>query len=263
MKMLLTAPTGNLGFADLAELDVKAITDGVSADVGNALRAAFDKRGIKKDEPRVRKYAGAKISSVDPRLGIHAPGTREMTSKGTIAPGLFQIGYDAPAGGTTKFTITFKVLPAQSGGPLGGVSGTKFAPSILLKTSADPITFKYGPTTSDATATFPCTIASNVATCTGEADIAGDAGKTAPVHLMVVNSGQQGGDYDNVVVAAEGPPAPPVDEDAGTTPASDAQPDDTVKSGCGCDVPGSETKTSGGLALAALALALVSRRKRS
>jgi MYXO-CTERM domain-containing protein len=263
MKMLLTAPTGNLGFADLAELDIKAITEGVSADVGNALRAAFEKRGIKKDEPRVRKYAGTKISSVVPQLGIHAPGTREMTSKGTIAPGLFQIGYDAPAGGTTKFTVTFKVLPAQSGGAFGGMSGTKFAPSILLKTSADPITFKYGPTTSDATATFPCTIASNVATCTGETDIAGDAGKTAPVHLMVVNGGQQGGDYDNVEVTAEGPPAPTPDPDAGTTPASDAQPDDTVKSGCGCDVPGSSSRTSAGLALTALALALVSRRKRS
>lgn len=263
MKMLLTAPTGNLGFADLAELDVKAVTDGVSADVGAALRAAFDKRGIKKDEPRVRTYKAPRIASVVPQLGIHAPGTSEMTSKGKLAPGLFQIAYDAPAGGTTKFTVTFKVLPARSGGAFGGPSGTPFAPQVLIKTAAEPITFKYGPTTSDATATFPCTVASGTATCTGEAEIAGDAGKTAPVRLMVVNGGQQGGDYDDVVVTAEGPPGPPVDSDAGTTPASDATPNDTVKSGCGCDVPGSATRTSSGLALAALALALVSRRKRS
>ncbi|MGZ6096371.1 MAG: MYXO-CTERM sorting domain-containing protein, partial [Polyangiales bacterium] len=262
MKMLLTAPTGNLGFADLAELDIKAISDGVGADVGNALRAAFEKRGIKKDEPRVRTYKAPRVSSVVPQLGIHAPGTKDMASKGTFAPGLFQIAYDAPAGGTTKFTVTFKVLPSNSGGMFGGSSGTPFAPQILLKTAADPISFKYGPTTSDATVTLPCTVASSVATCTGEADVAGDAGKTAPVHLMVTNKGQSGGDYDDVVITAEGPPAPAKADDAGTDPAADPTPgNDTVKSGCGCDVPGTQT-TGGGLALAALALALVSRRKR-
>jgi MYXO-CTERM domain-containing protein len=262
MKMLLTAPTGNLGFSDLADLDVKAISEGVSADVGTALRAAFDKRGIKKDEPRVRTYKAPRISSVVPQLGIHAPGTRDLASKGTFAPGLFQIGYDAPAGGTTKFTVTFKVLPARSSGMFGGSGGTPFAPQILLKTAADPISFTYGPTKSDANATLTCKVASGVATCTGEAEVAGEAGKTAPVHLMIVNGGQQGADYDDVVVTAEGPPAPMPGDDAGITdPAADPQPNDTVKSGCGCDVPGTKT-AGGGLALAALALALVSRRKR-
>lgn len=271
LKMLLTAPTGNLGTADLAELEIKAIGDALGADVGTALRTAFEERGMKKGDPRVRTYASPGITSTVPQLGLAAPGTQDMTSKGAFAPGIIQIRFDAPAGGTAKLHVSFKVLPSQGGGggsPFGG-GGTPFAPQLLVKTGGAPLTFTYGPTKSDATVTAPCTMSSDKksATCDTDVQVDGTAGSTAPLHLMIVNTGQTGGSYDSVVVTADAPsaPEPTTGDDAGapTGPASDTPADGgTVKSGCGCDVPG--THTTGTAAALALALAglVVARRRR-
>lgn len=268
LETLLTAPQGNLGYADFAELLIKKIESKLDAPTGAALRTAYEERGIKKDEPRVIPYAGAGINSVVPELGIHAPGKSDMPSgkNASLAPNLFQIGYDAPAGGTTKVHVAFKMLQrggtfgSGTGGALGGSSGTPFTPTLLGKLG-EPIKFTYAPLAHDATATGACTVAADKksGTCDLELDVPGKYGETAKLMLMVGNSGQQGADLDNFVVTSEGPPEPPPEEPA-------AQPTTTTETttSCGCTLPGtSSSGTAATFAFAALGLALASRRRRS
>jgi MYXO-CTERM domain-containing protein len=265
---LLTAPQGNLGYADFAALLIAKIAAKLDAATGTALRTAYEERGIKKDEPRVIPYADPGIRSVMGQLGIHAPGTNDMPSgkKAEFAPNLFQIGYDAPAGGTTKVHVTFKMLQrggafgSGTGGALGGSSGTPFTPTIVGKL-AEPIKFTYSPLTHDATATGTCTVAADKksGTCDLELDVPGKYGETAKLMLMVGNKGQNGADLDSFVVTSEGPPEP-----APTGPAADPTPTtETTTTSCGCTIPGASREgATATFALAALGLALASRRRR-
>lgn len=261
LKTLLTAPQGNLGYADFAELVVKNST--TSAD---ALRASFDERGLKKGEPRVRQWADAPISSVQPMLGIHAPGKSDMPAgkSSEFAPGLFQIGYDAPAGGVTKIKVTYAIktrggtFGSGSGGGLFGSSGTPYAPALLAKVGADPIKFTYGPVKHDATTAVDCVISGDKksATCDVELDVGGKWGETSKVHLMLVNKGEQGGDFDAVALSAEGPPEPPP-----TEPSASPTDPGTSKGGCACNTPGG-TSNAPTFALLGLGLAIAARRRR-
>lgn len=268
LETLLTAPQGDLGFADFAELLIKKIETRLDAATGAALRTAYEERGIKKDEPRVRPYVEGGIKSAVSTLGIHAPGKSDMPSgkSASLVPNLFQIGYDAPAGGTTKVHVTFKMLQrggsfgSGSGGAFGGSSGTPFTPTLLAKL-ADPITFKYAPLSHDATATGTCTVDSGKTSgaCDLELEVPGKYGETAKLMLMVANTGQNGADLDAFVVTSEGPPDP------GPGPGPAAEPTTTTEtvSSCGCTTPGgSTTSTTATFALLGLGLALASRRRR-
>lgn len=259
LKTLLTAPQGNIGYAEFAELIVK----GAGAN-GDALRAAFEERGIKKGDPRVRVYADPGVKSVEPLLGVHAPGKSDFAGgkSAEFAPGLFQIAYDAPAGGTTKLHVTFKIVqPAtqfgSASGGLFGSSGTPYAPALLVKTGGEPIKFTYGPLEHDA-ALSDCTVASTTVTCDADVEVAGKWGETAKVHLMLVNKGEKGGDFDAIALSAEGPPEPPPEGPAATPPTTT----ETTKSGCACGVVGG-TSSAPTFALLGFALAIAARRRRS
>ncbi len=266
LKTLMTAPTGNIGYGEFADLVVK----GDPAN-GAALRAALDERGLKLGEPRVRAFAGAPLSSVDPRLGIHAPGKNDMAGgKGSeFAPGLFQIGYDAPAGGVAKIKVSFKVMTrggtfgsGSGAGGLFGSRGTPYAPALLLKTGGEPIKFTYGPVKHDATSVVDCVVTgtdpSKTATCDVEVDVGGKWGETSKVHLMLVNKGEEAGDFDAVALSAEGPPEPAPDPAGEPAPTAG---NDTSKGGCACTTTG-EKSTAPTFALLGLGLALASRRRR-
>ncbi len=268
MKTLLTAPQGNLGYDDFAELVIKDVSEGVDAASGTALRAAFDERGIKKGDPRVRTYTDAPISSIDPRLGIHAPGKSDMVNgtKAELVPGLFQIAYDAPAGGVTKIHVSYNLLTrggafgSGTGGAFGGSSGTPYTPALLVKTGGEPIKFTYGPLAHDATGAADCVVATDKksATCDIDVELGGKWGETSKVHLMLVNKGSQGGDFDAVTLSAEGPPEPPPEQPA-------AQPTTTTETttSCGCTIPGATSNgTAATFALGALGLMLASRRRK-
>ena len=262
LKTLMTAPVGNLGYADFADLVMKG-----SPENGDALRAAFEERGIKKGDPRVRPYVDGGIKSVQPQLGIHAPGKGDMAGgkAASIVPGLFQISYDAPAGGTTKLHVTFNIVTPASqfgsaSGGLFGSSGTAYTPALLVKVGNEPIKFTYGPLAHNATAA-DCTIAGDkkTASCDIDVEVAGKWGETAKVHLMLVNKGDKAGDYDAVALSAEGPPEPaPVVE---PTPAA-APTDTTTKAGCSCDVAGGSSSTAPTFALLGLAMVFAARRRR-
>lgn len=263
LKTLMTAPTGNIGYGEFADLVVK----GDPAN-GAALRAALDERGLKVGEPRVRTFAGAPVSSVDPRLGLHAPGKNDMAGgkSSEFAPGLFQIAYDAPAGGVAKLKVTFNLLTrggtfgSGTAGGLFGSRGTPYAPALLVKTGGEPLKFTYGPVKHDATTVVDCAIAGDkkTASCELEVDVGGKWGETSKVHLMLVNKGEEAGDFDAVALSAEGPPEPAPDPAADPAPT----PGDTSKGGCACTTTG-EKSTAPTFALFALALALASRKRRS
>jgi MYXO-CTERM domain-containing protein len=262
MKVLLTAPQGNIGFADFAELVIKGVPQ------GDALRAAFEKRGIKKGDPRVRVYADPAVKSVEPLLGIHAPGKNDFAGgkSGEFAPGLFQISYDAPAGGVTKLHVTFKQVQAatqfgSASGGLFGSSGTAYTPALLVKAGGEPIKFTYGPLTHDA-ALSDCTVGGDkvTVTCDTEVQVDGKWGETAKIHLMLVNKGEKGGDFDAIALSSEGPPEPPP-PDPGATPTPTTT--ETTKSGCACDVAGSSSSNAPTFALLGFALIIAARRRRS
>ncbi|MBK7401686.1 MAG: hypothetical protein IPJ34_36890 [Myxococcales bacterium] len=269
MKLLMTAPSGDVGFGDFADALVTATGAGVDKTTADALAAAFKDRGMDKGNPRVRNYAGAKLGSVDPRLGIHAPSKKDMASKGDVAPGINQIKFDAPAGGLTKLHVNFAIVTrggtfgSAGGSPFGGPAGTPYAPVLLAKAGGEPIKFTYGPTKHDAVQA-PCTLdaAKKNATCDLDLDVAGKWGETAPVHLMLGNTGETAADINGIEVTADAPPdpGPGPGDDAGTNPAT---PEATTKSGCGCAVPGTTPAPSTAAAFAILGLALViARRKR-
>lgn len=269
MKLLMTAPSGDVGFGDFADAMVTAIGTGVDKATGDALGSAFKDRGLEKGNPRVREYTGAKIASVDPRLGLHAPGKRDLASKGDVAPGIHQIKFAAPAGGTTKLHVNFAIVTrggtfgSAGGSPFGGSTGTPYAPVLLAKAGGEPIKFTYGPTKHDAVqATCTQNAGKTSATCDLDLDVAGKWGETAPVHLMIANSGDTAADINGIEVTADAPPdpGPGPGDDAGTNPAT---PEATSKSGCGCAVPGTTEAPSSAAAFAILGLALViARRKR-
>jgi len=267
MKTLLTAPQGNLGYADFADLVIKDVSASpLGAATGDALRAAYEARGIKKGDPRVRAYADAPLRSVDSRLGIHAPGRTDMVNgkRAAFVPGLFQIGYNAPAGGVAKIKVTYELLQrggtfgSGSGSPLGGSSGTAYAPALLAKVGGEPIKFTYGSAFGhDALDPVDCVVTDTTATCDIEVDVGGKWGETSLVHLMLVNKGDQGGDFDDVAVSAEGPPEPPAPEQPAAQPTTT-----TTTTECGCSLPGASSNgTLATFALGALGLILAQRRR--
>jgi MYXO-CTERM domain-containing protein len=270
MKTLVTAPPGDLGYADFAELLGKTVAADLGADVGAALKSAFESRGIKAGDARVI-VANGPIRSVEYRLGFAAPGTGELTKGGKLAPGIVQFRSEAPAG-KVKISLGFTRPPprggfggAPAGGGFGGQQQTPYAPVLLAKVGDEPIKFTYAgkETTTDAQQAV-CTVDADGGACAIEVDVPGVGDAKAPVHLMIGNTGQSAGDYDDVKITAE-LLAPPVDPgpqpDPGATPGSGET--GSAGGGCGCTVPGSTTTNSAGaLALAALGLAITTRRRR-
>lgn len=262
LKGMMMVPSGNLGYGDFAAIAVNAVTANVDAATGDALKQAFDARGVKLDA-RVRTYAGTPIKSFVPQQGLYALGTNSFQSGAPkLVPGIFQVKYDAPAGGNVTLHASFKVFPSQGGGnPLGGTP-PKFVPVVLAKSGGEPIKFTAKAAAHDATQAA-CTTTTTTGTCDVTVSVFGALGTTAPVHLMIANTGGSA-NIDAITIsnddvqpdpAAQPPVEPPPNNDQ---PAADS-------SGCGCEVPGETAPSSGGLAvLAASALAglVLARRRR-
>jgi MYXO-CTERM domain-containing protein len=265
LKGMMMVPSGNLGYGDFADVEVAAITANVDAATGDALKQAFDARGVKLDG-RVRTYAGTPIKSFVPEQGLYALGTNSFqTGAPKLVPGIFQVKYDAPAGGNVTLHASFKIFPSQGGGnPLSGAP-PKFVPVVLAKPGGDPIKFAAKAASHDATQA-PCTVTASSATCDVTVNVAGAAGTTAPVHLMIANTGGSA-NIDSLTLTNDPViPDAPVDADAGAETGNGDQPAAAASSsGCGCEVPGDAAPSNGGLALlgaSALAGLVLARRRR-
>jgi MYXO-CTERM domain-containing protein len=259
LKGMMMMPSGNLGFGDWADVEVASITQNVDAATGDALRKAFDDRGVTTTNPRVRSYAGAPIKSFVPQQGLYAIGTDAFSSGAPkLVPGLFQVKYDAPAGGHVTFHVTFKKLATSGGGnPLGG-NPPAFKPTLLAKTGGDPIKFVPKPLSHDAIEA-PCTITGTTGSCDVTLDVFGKLDTTAAVHFMIANAGG-GANIDAITVANDELVADPA-----LQPAPDPEPVAAAESsGCSCETPGTTSTRTNGLALlAAGAFAtLVAKRRR-
>ena len=269
LKAMMSSPTGDLGFADFATLLEKVFTAASDAKTADDLAAAFKERGITKDDARVRAYVGDGVKSIEKYLALHAPSKRALSGKADFAPGLFQIRYDAPAGGQTKLHVDIAtpvragVFGSSSGSGAFGGGGT-FIPGILAKAGGEPIKFTYGPAAHDAVK-GDCVMSGDKrsAACDVTVDVAGTFGTSAPVHVMVINLGDADGDYDNVRISAEGPPEPPVLDDAGTDAAPPgATPATSSGKGCACTVTKSGDEALPiTFALGALGMVIARRRR--
>ncbi len=287
MAALIGASSGNVGFEDVTAMFVESLKQSSMPEAADALVAEFAKRGQGPVCKRIVEYTGKPVTGSVPQLGnsLVAAGKQSVAglgSKAPYAPGLLQI--HAPVSGA-KLTVKFTVLQTSQANPFGG-GGTAFAPAALVSFGAAPISFTYegglqstGGEPVDATKTGTTGYSLTV-------DVPPDA---KDVHVMVVNKGDNDGNYRNVTLTFEGELPTGVgggggaagggaagaggdvgaagvagSEPAGAAgaapvPAAAAASDDG--GGCGCQVPAAP-RGLGWATLAAAGLAAIARRRR-
>jgi MYXO-CTERM domain-containing protein len=139
-KAMSSAPSGDLAYEELGELIRAEVAASMGEEVAGQIADAFAARGVFPRCTRVLEDQG------EPLLGPEgffsawfAPGTQSVGIKG-YAPGVVQVHSELPAG-TTSVGIRFHRIHL-----LGGFSaGTPFAPKLLVKLGAGPITFGESP----------------------------------------------------------------------------------------------------------------------
>ncbi len=236
LETLATAPTGDLGYYDLAQLLEAAITKELDAATAKSLDDAFRARGIVPDDPRVIDSDGSPMQAGS-WLGYHAA-SRGGGGLSPFAPGIFQLRYETRVG-SYSLHITWDYMQSQSQFGSAGLDGSsgKYAPEVLVKIGTSPISFQYGPLRYDAQL-VACDDLGGTVDCTVPVDVVGqdDAG-FGVAYVMPVNSGTLEVDLNNLAI--ETPRAPWVADagsdaradggDSGATPAGDA-----ASHGCGC-----------------------------
>ncbi|HRI68807.1 MAG TPA: MYXO-CTERM sorting domain-containing protein, partial [Polyangium sp.] len=255
---LKAAPSGDLGYEDLANLIVEQvkISPTLGTPVATQLTDAFTNRGVLPECARILEYAGKPMYGTAIAPGFtdvwYAFGTITANlgnSKLGYAPGLMQVHVPLPEN-TATITVTF----------LGGGQSGGFAPHVIVRSGDEPIEFTLSPlaTTPDVRKVAPTQSldqdANGWRTYTAKVDITPGA-KNA--YVMIVNTNGNLGAYrelDFAMSQATGTGGSGGNPTTGT-------PDD---SDCGCTVPGS---SNGPLGLSLLSLAtfagLLGRRRRT
>ncbi len=273
LESLVMAPSGNVGYEDVAKLFDASLVAAGRQDLADALTAELGKRGQGPTCRRVREWDGKPINGRATSLGnsFFTGGKQSVpgTSKAQYAPGLFQI--HAKVAGA-QLTVGFTQVQAGGGGSPFGGGGKPFKPMVLAKFGAEPIAFAYaGGVTSNAGDAVEAAGKGNAFSATidvppGETD----------VHVMIVNGGDQDGGYRAVTLAftgdlpsgqggAAGAPGEPGGGAAGTTsdPPAAAPSGSDDGGGCGCVVAGQKDALQPAWALGLLgAAALLRRRQR-
>jgi MYXO-CTERM domain-containing protein len=263
--VMAAAPGGDLGFDDLASLFVTSVKTELGQAVSDPLAAELQTRGTLPSCQRMREYAGKPLSGSDPFLAnaFIAPGTDDALAKGIpYAPGV--VAFHVPVPAALTMTVTFTQVDTGGGGnPFQ--TGTPFAPQILVRWGAAPISFDWSAgVTSNADLTVDAPITSGHGAATVDVPAGADG-----AYVMIVNTGSLEGGYKNVDFAFSGTPvtAPDAGDDAGADAGADAGPGkqpaaDDSGGGCGCRTSSAPTPAfPAGLALLALG-ALVRRRRR-
>lgn len=262
------SPTGDLAYEDLAELIIEQVGSLLDTTTAQSLTDAFTARGVLPGCSRILEYTDGDVLEGPASLqGVwFAPGTQTTGAKNPAldwTPGVVQVHYTLPAG-STDLALEIRDVPLGAN-PLGG-GGEPFVPKFLVRFGAEPITFTYGPTETNA----------DVLVVDAEKDgslylasVEVPAG-TTDVHVMVASVGEVDGAYTSFTMSATtdpsgeggaggGPGAGGGDEGgsgAGGAGANDSEDD------CDCRAAGGST-SSGGAGLTALAvLGLIAARRR-
>ncbi|MDW8251089.1 MAG: MYXO-CTERM sorting domain-containing protein [Myxococcales bacterium] len=286
-----SAPSGDLGYEDLAKLILEAVKASMGQEMANKLTEAFTKRGVLPSCTRILEHTNkavfgpAKLLSSWFSLGTSTTGI----SKG-FNPGVVQFHKKLDPG-TTRLVVTFKKSAISSvggaGNPFGG-GGTPFSPVVGVNFGA-PITFTLKPYKAIETL-VTAEPKLDKTTYTVSFDV--PAG-TSDAYVMISNKGQQDGAFTAVDLLVEAdPPAGGAGGEAGAggseqagaggsggsdispsgaggeagfhtseAPGAAAPPTDTAdNSGCGCRTT-STSPTGGGFVWVVAALLAVRRRR--
>jgi MYXO-CTERM domain-containing protein len=262
--VMAATPGGDIGFEDLAALFVTSVKTEIDTVTADLLQKELEKRGTLPGCKRVIEYSGKSINGSDPFLAyaVFTPGLKDALLGGAAyAPGPIQVHVPVPAAAT--LSVTFSTVQSQGSGlPID--QGTPFAPKLLVRWGAEPISFEYGgDVTSNADATVDAPISAGHATANVEVPVG-----TTSAYLMIVNAGDQQGGYKNLGFAFSGEVADAGSDagavDAGSDAASDAggpakkSESDGDSGGCGCHTAGGHDGplpfALGAIALAALSI---------
>ena len=255
--MLANADSGDLGYSDLINLFLAVLDKDLPAGA-TALRTEMkDKRGILPECSRIFEWTGKAI--VAP-TGIGSPGEFDAqgnNSFGTnvpIAPGMLQVHYDLSKTPATGGHVKFDATPAAAGGfgGIGGGSGTKITPIVLVKFDQPLSWTTSGKLTHDADRAIDAVGSGGTDVQTYTADFDVPDGVTG-FYVQIANKGDQGGTYNGIELSIDAkPPVAPINP-----------PGDAVEPGCGCEAAGAGSSTSSALGLGAfLGLALIAARRR-
>lgn len=263
---LNVAPTGDLGYGDLATIIVNEVKEGVSQAAADALTAAWTTRGVLPSCRRILEFTGTPLKGPPELQSLwFAPGTQTTGAKnaaGGWTPGVIQTHFTMPAN-SGKLTVTFTEVNVGGGGnPLS--MGTPFKAKLLVRFGADPVQFTYKPTaTTDDVLAVDTMKSGQQHTATIDVP----AGATE-VYVMVGSTGQLDGAYTNLAMSAE-PAVPMGSGGAGGTGATSSTtgsgggPSEDSGDGCGCEVPGAPSSDNAWFAALGLVGFFALRRARS
>lgn len=294
-----SAPSGDLGYEDLAKLIQEAVKASLGQATAEKLGNAFTKRGILPQCNRILEHIGKPHMGPKELMGgWFSLGTNTTSVTKEFNPGVVQFHKKLDAG-TTKLTVTFKksiIASSSSAGNIFGGGGTPFTPIVGVHYNT-PITYN-GKPFKPADPVITATPTLEKSTYTAVLDVPEGA---TDVYVMIGNKGQQDGAYTAVDLITEGAngeggaggvggaggisgeggagggdDAAAGAETAGTdsgggaagsaagstnAPAtSDVRPSEDVEGGCGCRTAPAE-QGGGWLALATLGLLFSRRRK--
>jgi len=250
--VLLTAPSGDLGFDDFAELLLASVRSSELGEAGSKLaEEALEARGVLPSCDRRITWNGEPIDSKDPTTDhtFISPGLNDVPiAPLPYAPGIVQ--FRVPLEPTGHLAVSFEGVGIE------GVNGARFRPRVLVRWGEEPIAFEWSTfgANSDAQLTAQSMASSNAYRAQTKVP---EGVETA--HVMVVNAGEQQGIYRHVHFEFQ-----PVDE--GLPPdiaASDPFVPRSSDGGCAITLTGSSLSSgawlSGLLVLGAAAL----RRRRT
>jgi MYXO-CTERM domain-containing protein len=200
-----SAPTGDLGYGDLAKLIQEAVKASMGQAMADKVGESFTKRGILPSCNRILEHTTKALFGPSALIGSwFSLGTSTTSITKEFNPGVVQFHKKLEAG-ATRVTFTFKKSAIASGGgggnPLGG-GGTPFAPVVGVNFNA-PITFNLKPYKAiDTLVTAEPTLEKTTYSVSFDVP----AGST-DAYLMISNKGQTDGAYTAVDIAVESDPA--------------------------------------------------------
>ncbi len=202
LAALIAAPSGDLGYEDLAALFLASLSASpLGQPAADALAEELATRGALPECTRVLEYK-TPINGPSLTFGnaFYAPGSYlgGTGPQAAYTPGVFQAHRSIPEG-TLKLRVSIENVPYKTQQSYGQNSDP-YEPAALIQFSADPISFTYD---SDVSSTAGDPIPFSSVAGSLEVDVPSDA---TDVHVMVVNLGDEDGLFRALTLTPKGPP---------------------------------------------------------